>query len=158
MKTKQQVSADGRLTREAMEYAQARRANIIDDIRRLVELESPSRNKQAVDRCGEYILQRFTEIGGKGKVHRQREFGNQLQIDFPADGAAKGTKPILLLGHYDTVWDVGTLATMPLREAKGRLCGPGVFDMKAGIAIAIHAISALREISRKIAATNHCAA
>lgn len=140
-----------------LQWAEGQRDRIIADIRQLVELESPSNNKQAVDRCGEFIRQRFTEVGGQVKVHRQKSFGDQLQIDFlPAPsnaGAAASSrsdrarpaKPILLLGHYDTVWDVGTVEKMPFRNSKGRLWGPGVFDMKTGIALAFYAIQALRE-------------
>jgi glutamate carboxypeptidase len=58
----------------------------------------------------------------------------------------KGRKPVLLLGHFDTVYDVGTLQTMPWREEKGRLYGPGVFDMKSGIAQMMFALWASREI------------
>ena len=138
-----------------LQWAEAQRARIIGDIQKLVELESPSSDKQAVDRCGDHIRQRFAELGGQVKVHRQKNFGDQLQIDFAKSGVAPGlrpggsrggaTKPILLLGHYDTVWDVGTLEKMPFRNQKGRLWGPGVFDMKAGIALAMYAIEGLRE-------------
>ncbi len=139
---KSNVKADG-LIHNLNNYAQVNLTHMIADVKQLVELESPSRDKQAVDRCGEYVAKRFADLGGKVKIHRNRDFGNQLQIDFPA--AKKGTRPILLLGHYDTVWDVGTLAKMPIRESKGRLSGPGVFDMKAGIAIALYAIKALQD-------------
>jgi glutamate carboxypeptidase len=137
-------NADRDIARSICAYAQSHLKDIVADIRKLVELESPSRNKQAVDRCGELIVERFAQLGGKVKVRRHRDFGNQLQIDFPAP-SRKSVKPILLLGHYDTVWDIGTLVTMPCRESKGRLNGPGVFDMKAGIVIALYAIAALRE-------------
>ncbi len=143
---RQSVNIDREITRKLQAYAQAHLKDMVADVRRLVELESPSRNKQAVDRCGEFIAERFAQLGGKVKVHKHRDFGNQLQIDFPAP-SRKGLKPILLLGHYDTVWEMGTLATMPFREAQGRLWGPGVFDMKTGIAIAIHAIGAMRGVS-----------
>jgi glutamate carboxypeptidase len=66
-----------------------------------------------------------------------------LQVDF---AGPRGRKPVLLLGHYDTVYDLGTLKTMPWREEKGRLCGPGVFDMKSGIAQIMFALGALREV------------
>jgi glutamate carboxypeptidase len=143
-----------------LQWAEAQRDRIINDIRQLVELESPSNNKQAADRCGDFIRQRFTEFGGQVKVHRQRNFGDQLQIDFASDANSTGgaaplsrsarvrssrPKPILLLGHYDTVWDIGILEKMPFRSAKGRLFGPGIFDMKSGIALALYAIEALRQ-------------
>ena len=70
-----------------------------------------------------------------------RNFGDHLQVDFAATG---GGKPVLLLGHLDTVYPMGTLAAMPCRLADGRLWGPGSFDMKSGIAFMLHAIEALR--------------
>jgi glutamate carboxypeptidase len=132
-------------TREILGYAENSLPKLIEDIRQLVELESPSNNKQAVDRCGDFIRQRFAELG-QPKVHRQSAFGDQLQIDFAANGDSRSAKPILLLGHYDTVWDVGTLSTMPFRNEQGRLWGPGVFDMKSGIAIAACALQALQQV------------
>jgi glutamate carboxypeptidase len=68
-----------------------------------------------------------------------------LQVDFPLRQAAvsQKRKPILLLGHFDTVYELGTLARMPCKIEKGRLYGPGVFDMKSGIALMLHAIEAL---------------
>lgn len=125
-------------------FAQSQKRALLDDIRRLVELESPSGSKEAVDHCGAFIKERFAALGAGVKVHHQRNFGDQLQIDFVPSGVKK-QKPILLLGHYDTVWNVGTLATMAFREAKGRLFGPGVFDMKSGIAIAWYALRAIQE-------------
>jgi glutamate carboxypeptidase len=71
-----------------------------------------------------------------------QDSGDHLQVDFAGTG---GGKPVLLLGHLDTVYPMGTLATMPCRIADGRLWGPGAFDMKSGIAFMLHAIEALRE-------------
>ncbi len=53
---------------------------------------------------------------------------------------------ILVLAHSDTVWPLGTLAQMPFREKNGRLWGPGVLDMKSGIAFFLFALRALREL------------
>jgi glutamate carboxypeptidase len=52
---------------------------------------------------------------------------------------------VLLLGHIDTVWELGTVRQMPFRIADGRIWGPGVLDMKGGISIAMHALSLLQE-------------
>jgi glutamate carboxypeptidase len=73
-------------------------------------------------------------------------FGRHLQLRFPARGAKKPGKQLLVLGHSDTVWPLGTLKTMPWREADGRLWGPGVLDMKAGIAFFLYAMQALRDL------------
>lgn len=111
-------------------------------IRRMVEQESPSLDKPAVDRMGRWLADELRRMGAAVRVHRAERFGDHLQADF----AARDGKPVLLLGHFDTVWDLGTLRTMPWREEKGRLWGPGVLDMKSGIAQMVFAIEALRAV------------
>src|SRR5205085_10777993 len=106
---------------------QERRAEMVSRLRELVELESPSNNRQAVDQLGRHLAAHFERAGARVKFHRGSEFGDHVQADFAGDGSRK---PILLLGHFDTVWDVGTLASMPFRVADGRAYGPGSFDMK----------------------------
>ena len=113
-----------------LEYFEQRRDHLVDTIRRLVEIESPSDNKQAVDRCSAFAAEEFAALGGRAQFHRVNELGNHLQVDFPGETQQK---PVLLLGHYDTVYPLGTLATMPCRIGNGRLWGPGVLDMKSGI-------------------------
>jgi glutamate carboxypeptidase len=128
-------------TSSRLPYFQERRDQIVQTIRQLVEIESPSDNKAAVDRLGELLAGRFEGLGGHAKFHRSTEFGNHLQVDF--DGKHSG-KPLLLLGHMDTVYPLGTLANMPCKMESGKLWGPGSFDMKSGIAFMLHAIEALR--------------
>jgi glutamate carboxypeptidase len=111
-------------------------------IQRLVEIESPSDNKAAVDSLGKLLAQEFHSQGGKVKVHPASGYGDHLQIDFPG---SSGGKPVMLLGHFDTVWPLGTLAKMPFRVQAGRAFGPGVLDMKAAIAMMIYALRAMRE-------------
>lgn len=123
-----------------LRYFQKRLPEIVDAIRQLVEIESPSDVKQAVDRVGTVIASRFGELGGRVRVHLAEEFGNHLQIDF---AGSRGRKPVLLLGHMDTVYPIGTISKMPCRITKGRLTGPGVLDMKSGIALAFHVIEAM---------------
>src|SRR5271169_4051766 len=118
-------------------------SEIVREVREMVVRESPTHDKSACDSLCSYLAQRFEALGGKVKIHRQHKAGNHLQVDF---AGARGRKPALLLGHYDTVYDLGTLKTMPWREDKGRLCGPGVFDMKGGIAQIMFALRALREV------------
>ncbi|MGC2321856.1 MAG: M20 family metallopeptidase [Terriglobales bacterium] len=113
---------------------------MVASLRELVELESPSDNKAALDHLGHHLAAQFEKLGGRIKFHQQEHAGDHLQVDFPGAG-----KPLLILGHMDTVWDVETLGSMPFRVAKGRAFGPGSFDMKAGVVQAIHAIRALRE-------------
>jgi glutamate carboxypeptidase len=125
-------------------YLEDRREDLIETIRQMTELESPSEDKAAVDRLGTWLMARFEKLGGKVRVHAQPRFGNHLQVDFP--GRDPKQKPILLLGHFDTVYELGILAQMPCKVEKGRIYGPGVFDMKSGIAFMLHAIETLQAI------------
>jgi glutamate carboxypeptidase len=124
-------------------YFSERRDAIISTIRDLVEIESPSDNKPAVDRMAEIVAEKFSKLGGEIRFHHAKDFGNHLQIDF--NFAGKSAKPVLLLGHYDTVYPLGTLATMPCRAVGNKLTGPGVLDMKSGIALMLHALAALQD-------------
>jgi len=128
-------------------YFDERRDDIVSTIRELVEIESPSDNKAAVDRIAEAVAHKFSQLGGEAHVHAAKDFGSHLQIDFdPARPVAKSAaKPVLLLGHYDTVYPLGTLATMPCRVVDNKLTGPGVLDMKSGIGLMLHALAALQE-------------
>ena len=124
-------------------YFNQRRDEIVSTIRELVEIESPSDNKAAVDRIAQAVAQKFSQLGGEVGIHQAKDFGNHLQVDF--DFAGKSTKPVLLLGHYDTVYPLGTLAAMPCRAEHNKLTGPGVLDMKSGIALMLHALAALQQ-------------
>jgi glutamate carboxypeptidase len=128
---------------EQLRYLQKQQPRIIKTIRQLVEIESPSDLKQAVDRLGTVLASRFAELGGRVRVHLAEKFGNHLQVDFKGSGKNKAEKPVLLLGHMDTVYPIGTISKMRCRVMKGRLYGPGVLDMKSGIALALHAIEAM---------------
>jgi glutamate carboxypeptidase len=127
---------------EFLKRFQSREAQIIESIRQMVEIESPSDNKAAVDRLGQLLARKFEGLGGHSKFHRSTTFGDHLQVDFAGAG---NKKPMLLLGHIDTVYPLGTLKTMPFRNSDGRLWGPGTLDMKSGIAFILHAIEALHD-------------
>jgi glutamate carboxypeptidase len=126
--------------RERLRYFEARQEKIVETIREFVAIESPSDNKLAADRMGALLAARFETLGGRAHVHRAEDFGDSVQIDFP--GREK-IRPVLLLGHFDTVYPLGTLATMPCQVADGRLYGSGALDMKSGIALMFYAIEAL---------------
>jgi glutamate carboxypeptidase len=124
-----------------LDYCEAHLADTLQTIETLVRLESPSTEKGAVDRCGTVLADMLRKAGAEVDVLSQPERGNHLRARFAGDG-----RPVLILGHFDTVWPIGTLERMPLRRDGDRdhLYGPGTFDMKAGIALAIAAVSALR--------------
>jgi len=126
-------------------YAHARQEQIIALIQELVECESPSGHRAALDRCAELISGRLA-----GLAKTRTAPGGHLLCEFQLPGRSKRGQ-ILALGHIDTVWPVGTLARMHFKRKQGRLWGPGVLDMKAGIAMFIYAMRALRELDLPVA-------
>ncbi len=127
---------------EQLRYFKRQQSQIVETIKQLVEIESPSDVKQAVDRLGAVLASRFGELGGRVRGHKAEKFGNHLQVDFKPRGSGQ-QKPVLLLGHMDTVYPIGTISRMKCRVAKGRVWGPGVLDMKSGIALALHVVEAM---------------
>src|SRR5215831_10138253 len=131
------------------DFCRAERDWLLDTIEALVRLESPSTDKAAVDRCGADLADRLGRIGGRVTKLTRPDRGDHVLAEFGC-----GAKQVLLLGHFDTVWPVGQLERMPIARSNGRLHGPGVFDMKAGIAIGMLAARALVEtgaaLSRRI--------
>lgn len=127
---------------DLLAWCELRRGWLRETIETLVGLESPSTDKAAVDRCGAELSARLEALGGEVTRIEGGPRGDHIRADFA--GSVPG---VLLLGHFDTVWPVGQLARMPVREEGGRLHGPGVFDMKAGIGVAMLAVRALRELA-----------
>jgi glutamate carboxypeptidase len=140
MKTKTRTQNTDSSGQAILQCLQPRQADMIKVIRELVTRESPSHNKQAVDACGEYAAELFRGAGAKVTMHRAEKYGDHLQADFEGGVGSR----VMLLGHFDTVWDVGTLKTTPFREECGRLWGPGVLDMKTGIVQMLFALAAVR--------------
>ncbi|MEG3131379.1 M20 family metallopeptidase [Pantoea cypripedii] len=120
-------------------YLQQHADDILGDIKRLVQAESPSLDKAAVDRCGEVLQSIFKQrLEIEAQVDHQTKYGNHLRFSLGNEGPQT-----TLMGHFDTVWDHGDLA---LREEDGKLYGPGVLDMKAGLVQAIWAVRALQQL------------
>lgn len=117
-----------------LQWAQAHERETIALIREMVERESPSDDPGALTAFAEWFGERFP-IESAADGHLLCKWGDPNAI-----------RQIMILGHYDTVWPVGTLAKMPFREEDGRLWGPGVLDMKGGIAFVLMAIRALQEL------------
>jgi len=125
--------------------ARRKQPALISLTQQLVAAESPSDVKAAVDVCVALGSAHAKALGGRVKLHRQRKFGDILEARFGPKSRAGSPQPILLLGHLDTVWPLGTLKTMPCRLSEGRLSGPGTLDMKAGAAMALTALEMLTE-------------
>ena len=110
-------------------------------LRLLVETESPSHDKAAVDRVGALVADEGRRLGARVEILPNKETGDHVLMHFAHDGAEAGQKPILLLCHMDTVFPLGTIEKFPYRELEGKIAGPGTLDMKAGIVIALAAIA-----------------
>ena len=105
----------------------------------LVETESPSHDKSAVDRVGAIVAEQARQLGADVEVIPSQETGDHILARFQP--STLNLQPILFLCHMDTVFPLGTLFKMPYREADGKIFGPGVLDMKAGIVISLAAIA-----------------
>ncbi len=125
--------------------ARRKQSGLLELVRRLVLAESPSDQKLAVDACTNLAAAHAKSLGGRVKIHRQKSFGNLLEARFGPRQRKGRAGRVLLLGHLDTVWPLGTLDTMPCRVGDGRLWGPGMLDMKAGVAMAFTALELLVE-------------
>jgi glutamate carboxypeptidase len=108
-----------------------------------VTCESPSHDKAAVDGMGELVAAEWRKRGAKVDVLRQAKRGNHLRVEARM-GKGKPAGQILVLGHLDTVYPTGTLERMPFRVSGGRAWGPGTFDMKGGLVLALFAFDALK--------------
>jgi glutamate carboxypeptidase len=120
-----------------------RRPQILEMIGQLVRVESPTEDWAAVNRCVSLVEGWIKASGGKSERRKQKSAGDLLVGQFGP--AVRGVKPLMLLGHLDTVWPLGTLTKMPFRVAQGRAWGPGVLDMKAGVVMALGALRILLE-------------
>jgi glutamate carboxypeptidase len=110
-----------------------------------VRCESPSHQKAAVDRLGKLVASEWQRRGANVRVLRGKTRGDSLRVEcWRGAGRTKGQ--IMVLGHLDTVYPLGTLATMPFRLESGRALGPGTFDMKAGLVMALSAVDALQAL------------
>jgi glutamate carboxypeptidase len=130
-------------------YATDKQEEIIKLLKELVECESPSDSPQVVNRFVELLAERSKHIA-QAKLIRNQSRGHHLRLEFKLPGRKKRGQ-ILGLGHSDTVWPLGTLRHMPFRRAAGRLWGPGVYDMKAGLAFFLFAAQALRDLDIPVA-------
>jgi glutamate carboxypeptidase len=125
---------------------------MLDLLRELTLLESPSTEKGPADRCCGFLANQWQLRGGVVEVLEQRVRGNQIRVVWKAS-SEPASRQLLVLGHYDTVYPTGTLAAMPFRVSGGKAFGPGTFDMKGGIVQALFAFEVLQELKIPIVRT-----
>jgi len=114
---------------------------IISLTKELVERESPTTEKVAVDRLGNYVAKQMIGRGAIVQRHRRKAVGDLWQATW-----SKGPGGLLLLTHLDTVHPLGTLKRFPWKETRDRLYGPGTLDMKAAVALALIVLQALQDL------------
>ncbi|MHB8540831.1 MAG: M20 family metallopeptidase [Candidatus Acidiferrales bacterium] len=131
--------------RELLNWLRERESAVVRLLGRMVETESPSHDKAAVDRFGAMIAAEWKRRGARVRLLRQRKLGNHVRAELWL-GQGRPVGQLLVLGHLDTVYPLGTLAKMPFRVSQGRAWGPGTFDMKGGHAIALAAVDALQAL------------
>ncbi|HEV2580016.1 MAG TPA: M20 family metallopeptidase [Ktedonobacteraceae bacterium] len=128
------------LVREVEDYTQQHLSTYIEELRALCAIDSDSYNKAGLDAMAAWLGERMRGLGMDVTIVERAEWGNDLL------GVLRGTGQgnVLLLGHIDTVYPVGTAAERPLRVEGETAYGPGVCDMKGNVLAAIYAIEALQ--------------
>jgi glutamate carboxypeptidase len=125
--------------------------SLLEGIETLVRVESPSADPAAINAAADAFTTLAAPLTPTIIRHHNTTYGDILQVDFFRANDTR--KPLLLLGHLDTVWPLGTLANMPFEQRAGRLYGPGTLDMKAGVMMALTALKALKVLGLERPAT-----
>jgi glutamate carboxypeptidase len=115
-----------------------RQAEILEEIRALVEMESPTLDRDATTAVTTFLVPEFELVGATVKLY-PTENGSHLVAHIPFNAPAAAS-PLMMLGHVDTVWPLGTLETMPFRIEENRAYGPAVFDMKSNVVLMLEAL------------------
>jgi glutamate carboxypeptidase len=132
---------------EFRHYFKSRQGEMVNILKEIVSLESPSIDKKAVDRCSDFIIKEFKKVGAKATRFPQKKIGDLYTIQYPGLKSKAKKEQILVLTHIDTVWPVGRIQHMPFYLSGSKIYGPGVLDMKAGLVMALYAIKTLHDLN-----------
>jgi glutamate carboxypeptidase len=130
--------------RKILRQLKSREASMVRMLGTFVRSESPSHHKKAVDRFGKVVAKEWRKRGAKVRVLNNLKRGNHLRVEIWLGEGREPKRQIMVLGHLDTVYPLGTLAKMPFRISGGRAWGPGTFDMKGGLVLALFAVDTLK--------------
>ncbi|MGW2560952.1 M20 family metallopeptidase [Streptomyces sp. NPDC001514] len=114
---------------------------MLEDLRMLVEVESPSGDLDALHASARTVAAILEKRLGRQAVLLDSKAGPHVHW------TGGGDPQVLILGHHDTVFPLGTLARRPFQVEDGRATGPGVFDMLGGLVQAIHGLAAMDDLS-----------
>ena len=109
-------------------------------LKELVDIGSPTHERTVVNRLGAIVARETKKLGAEIEIVSKADVGDQIIARW-----GQGPGAILLIGHLDTVYPLGILASMPFKEKDDKIFGPGVLDMKSGLVITLTAIAALQE-------------
>lgn len=135
---------------DLLSYFEEKSGSMLDDIRRLVEIETPSDDKERLDGFARLLADRYERAGAFVEIIPSEERGDHVLARFVDPSFVEDTEaaPALVLCHYDTVWSVGSLESHPFRvDEKGWAYGPGIFDMQSSLVLAEYALRAIRELT-----------
>lgn len=130
-------------------HFESRRSDMLQLLKKLVHLESPTGDKKAVDACSAAVVQEFRREGARVAVHPQKDIGDLHVLEIAPPGIALPDEPVLILGHVDTVWPANQIAKLPFYLQGDKVFGPGVLDMKGGLVMAAFAIGTIRRLNLK---------
>jgi glutamate carboxypeptidase len=131
--------------RTLLTYLQGQQAAMVEDLRALVSIDSPSHEPQRVNRCLDWVAARCAALGAHLQRWQDDGVADRLVAVWPGQA---GAGRALLLAHVDTVWPADETSRRPFRVEEGRAYGPGAFDMKGGLVQGLWALQALRHAGR----------
>jgi len=123
------------------DYLLTQQEAMVQTLDRLVAIDSPSQDREAVNGVARFMSEAFGALGARVERLAQVAFGDHLRVTW-----GEGQRQILLLGHMDTVWPVGEARDRPFHVDGDRATGPGAFDMKGGLVVGLYALMALRDL------------
>lgn len=129
---------------DGRDFLQQHQDAMVRDLAEFVVRESPSTDKVLLDQFADFLSDYASSAGGHPEIIPMDEAGNHVRVSW---GQVGKQAPILLLGHFDTVWPQGTLQEMPFQVEDGIATGPGIFDMKSGLVQGFWAVRTLREVT-----------
>src|SRR4051812_29956383 len=126
--------------------AKRQKTATVELIERLARCESPSGSPDTVNEFVDLLVEETEDIA-RAERFKTKGFGDLLRLSFSLSTSSSPRGQVLGIGHSDTVWPKGTLPSMPVRQSKGRLWGPGVLDMKSGLAFFVTAVRVLKHLA-----------
>jgi len=147
------AQAFGQAREPVLSLAKKEKPALLESLRRLVSIETGSRDSEGLEKLAALIAARLKELGGRvelvepGDIYKMEDTPEKIGKMVRATFAGTGKKKILLIAHMDTVYPRGMLAQQPFRIAGDRAYGLGISDDKQGIALILHTLALLRAMN-----------